>query len=74
MDATLAIKNIGEQIKILRIKAGYTSYETFAIENNMHRQTYYRAEKGKNITLITLIDILNAHNMSLAEFFKDMKE
>lgn len=71
-------KNIiktGERIKDLRIKAGYKSYETFALDNNLDRKQYWRMENGSNITLRTLLKILELHQKSLREFFsKDFEE
>ncbi len=66
------IKVIGERIKELRVKAGYTSYETFAQDKGIDRKNYWRLEKGSNFTLNTLIRICNIHNISLKEFFKDI--
>ena len=43
---------IGEKLKKLRIKKGYTSYESFAIDNDLSRMQYWRIEKGlTNITI-----------------------
>lgn len=66
------IKLIGEHIKQLRLNAGYTSYETFAIDKGLDRKHYWRLEKGSNFTLNTLIRICDIHNISLKEFFKDI--
>ncbi len=33
-------KAIGERIRELRVKADYTSYETFAIDNDLPRKNY----------------------------------
>ena len=63
---------IANRLKELRIKAGYTSYETFAIENGLPRKNYWRMEKGENFTINTLIRILKIHNISLGDFFKGM--
>jgi transcriptional regulator with XRE-family HTH domain len=63
---------IGERIRELRIKSGYASHENFAYDNGIPRKTMWRAEKGLNIKLETLIKIVNALNMSLEEFFKGL--
>jgi transcriptional regulator with XRE-family HTH domain len=63
---------IGEKIKYLRIKAGYTSYENFAIENEIDRKQYWRAENGANLTINSLTKILNIHKVNLEEFFKGL--
>lgn len=65
------ILKIANKIKALRIKNGYSSHETFAWDNNLNRVQYWRIENGSNITLKTLLKILDIHNISLSEFFKD---
>ena len=64
---------IANKIKELRIKKGYSSHENFAWDNNLNRVQYWRIEKGSNITLKTLLAILDIHHISLSEFFQDMK-
>ncbi len=63
------IRKTGERIKELRIKAGYNSYETFALDHNLDRKQYWRMENGSNLTLRSLLKILELHNKSLKEFF-----
>jgi transcriptional regulator with XRE-family HTH domain len=65
------LKKIGEKLRKLRIQAGHKAYDKFAYTFGLDTQTVLRAETGKNITLSTLIKILNVHKMSLKEFFKD---
>lgn len=67
------IEAIGAHIKALRLKAGYTSYETFATDHGLPRKNYWRIETGYNFTIDTLLRILDIHKMTLAEFFKDLK-
>lgn len=65
-----ALLEIGEKLKKLRIKKGYTSYESFAIDNDLSRMQYWRIEKGlTNITIRSLMRILEIHKMSIEEFF-----
>lgn len=64
---------IGEKLKELRIKKGYTSYEQFAFDNELPRSGYGDHEKGKNMTLASLIRLLDIHEISLKVFFKDLK-
>lgn len=68
----LKIKEISQKLKELRLSRGYTSYETFAFENELNRVQYWRIESGQNITLKTLIKVLEIHQISLSEFFKDL--
>jgi hypothetical protein len=61
---------IGSTIKLLRVKAGYTSYEQFAWDNEISRVQYWKMEKGTNITLVSLLKVLDAHKISLLDFFE----
>lgn len=67
----LNIKKVAERIKQLRIDSGSTSYETFAFDKEINRVQYWRVEKGQNITLKTFFKILQIHNLTPEEFFKD---
>lgn len=66
------IIKIAEKIKQLRKEAGFTNYEEFAWEHDFKRSQYWRIEKGANITLVSLLKVLDAHKMSLSEFFGDI--
>lgn len=63
---------IGNRIKELRIQAGYTSYENFALEKDIDRKQYWRAENGVNLTLKSIVRIANLHKISLEDFFKGL--
>jgi transcriptional regulator with XRE-family HTH domain len=68
------IKKIGERVKELRVKAGYTSYETFAFDNEIPRVQYGRLERGAvNFKVATLMRILDIHGIGLDEFFRKIK-
>ncbi len=66
------IAKIAAKLKDLRIKAGYTSHESFAWDHEINRIQYWRIEKGSNITLKTLLTILDIHKVSMSDFFKDL--
>ena len=66
------ISQIGAHIKALRINSGYTSAEIFAYEHELNRISYWRMEKGTNITMSSLFRILDIHQITLSEFFKDI--
>jgi transcriptional regulator with XRE-family HTH domain len=68
-DATL--KKLGERIKQLRIKKGYTSYEYFAYEHNISRAQFGRYEKGQDLRISSLIKVVNALGITLSEFFSE---
>lgn len=42
---------IGSELKKLRVKSGYKSYEVFAWDNKISRIQYWKMEKGTNCTL-----------------------
>ena len=68
----VVFKKIGGKLKDMRIKAGFSSYETFAIENDLSRRYYWGVERGQNITLNYLIKLLNIHNTSIQDFFSKL--
>lgn len=63
---------ISQKIKQLRLDADYSSAENFAFDNNLNRVQYWRVESGANITIKTLLKILDIHNISLSEFFSSI--
>ena len=50
---TAALKRVaGDKLKDLRIEKGYSSYENFAVDNDLGRMQYWRLENGKtNLTI-----------------------
>ena len=66
------IKNMAAKLRELRIAKGYSNHETFAWDNELNRVQYWKVEKGSNITIKTLLRILDIHHLSLSEFFKEM--
>lgn len=66
------ILKIANKIKQLRLDKGFTSHEQFAWEYNINRVQYWRIEKGSNITLTSLLKILDIHKISLSDFFKGL--
>ena len=68
-------KDIGEKLKTLRVKNGYSSYENFAIEHDLSRMQYWRIEKGlTNITIRSLVKILNIHRVGVEDFFLRLQD
>lgn len=65
------MRKIANKLKELRKKAGYTNYENFAWDNEIGRVQYWRMEKGANFTMVTFLKILDAHKITLGEFFKE---
>lgn len=67
-------KVVSEKLTALRKQRGYSSHENFAMDNDIARMQYWRIEKGKtNITLSTLAKLLAIHQVSLSDFFSDVK-
>jgi len=67
------IMRVADKLEGMRIEKGFTSYENFAIEFGISRMQYWRMEKGTNFTFESLLKILDAHKMSLGEFFVDIE-
>ena len=65
------INNLGKRIRDLRKKKGYDSHEKFAYEHGISRSQYGRYEKGYNLKFNSLLKILEALDVSLAEFFAE---
>jgi phenylalanine-4-hydroxylase len=68
------ILQIANKIKELRLEAGYGSYEVFAWDNEIPRIQYWRMEKGTNFTISSLLRVLDAHKISLEDFFEEINE
>ena len=71
LNSEATLKKLGERIKQLRIKMGYTSYEYFAYEHNISRAQFGRYEKGQDLRMSSLIKVVNAFGISLQEFFSE---
>lgn len=67
------LRLIGEKLQELRVRSGYTSSESFANQFDLSRVHYWRIEKGTNLTIESLIRILDIHKISLKEFFCDFE-
>lgn len=66
------LKKIGARLKSLRKSKGFSSPDKFSYENNLNRSQYGKYEAGNaNITIATLINILNCFGVSLSEFFDE---
>lgn len=66
------ILKIANKIKQLRLDMGFTSHEQFAWKYDINRVQYWRIEKGSNLTLNSLLRILDIHKLTLNDFFKDL--
>lgn len=71
LNAEDLLQKVGERIKYLRTKAGYTSYEYFAYEHDIPRAQLGRYEKGQDLRFSSLVKVVNAFGMTLEEFFSE---
>lgn len=62
---------LGDRIKKLRIKKGYTSYEIFAFENGINRAQFGRYERGEDLRYSSLLKVCDALGVTIKEFFSD---
>lgn len=61
---------IGGHLAELRLKKGFSSIKEFAQHYDLPEIQYWRIEKGKaNVTLKSLVRVLQIHNITLPDFF-----
>jgi transcriptional regulator with XRE-family HTH domain len=66
------LQKLGDRLKSLRLKKGYTSLEKFAFDNELSRVLYSNYESGKgNITYKNLLKVTKALDISLKDFFSE---
>jgi len=68
------MEQIARSIKQLRINKGYSNYDNLAYDMGMSRSQYGAYENGQNLTLTTLMKILNHFNMTIFDFFDFIKD
>ena len=66
------LAQIGKHIRFLRKTNTNLSAENFANEKGFDRVQYSRIENGTNITMKTLLKVVDSHNMTLQDFFNSM--
>lgn len=64
-------KRLGARIKQLRKEKGYRSYEDLALEAGIPRTQYGRYERGINMKMKNLVQIMNTLGMTANEFFAE---
>lgn len=66
------LQKLGDRLRALRLKKGYTSLEKFAFNNELSRVLYSNYESGKgNITYKNLLKVTRALGISLKDFFSE---
>lgn len=63
------LANLGNRIKTLRKEKGFSNYEQFAFTHEIGRAQYGRYENGEDLRFSSLLKVLQALDISLAEFF-----
>lgn len=63
------LSKLGNRIKALRKAKGFQNYEQFAYQNGISRSQYGRYENGEDLRFSSLLKVLKALDISLAEFF-----
>jgi transcriptional regulator with XRE-family HTH domain len=58
-------------IKTYRLNDGLSQRE-FAVMAEIHFQTIKNLDAGKQVSVLTLFNCIDAMNLSLSEFFEDM--
>jgi hypothetical protein len=66
------LAQIGKHIRFLRKTNTNLSAENFANERGFDRVQYSRIENGTNITMKTLLKVVDSHNITLKDFFDSM--
>lgn len=67
----IELNKLAERIRSIRIKKGYSNYENFAYEHKIPRAQYGRYEKGEDLRYSSLVKIVKAFDMTMAEFFSE---
>jgi transcriptional regulator with XRE-family HTH domain len=65
------LRRLGLRMKAIRLQKGHDNYEKFAMENDISRAQYWRYERGKDLNFSTLVRVVKALDVSLAEFFSE---
>ena len=67
----LILKNLGARIRGLREARNEPNYEKFAFKHDLNRTQLWRYENGEDLYFSSLLKVLKALDISLAEFFKE---
>lgn len=65
------LKKLGARVKYLRVKKGYSSGEKFALDHGFSRVQYGRWETGKNLTFLSIVQMIDAFDITVKEFFSE---
>jgi transcriptional regulator with XRE-family HTH domain len=74
MSLEVTLEEIGTGLSILRMSKGFDTVSNFAIAFDLPPNQYWKIENGKaNITIKTLLRLLEIHNVTVEEFFCHLK-
>jgi len=65
------LKKLGNRIKALRIKAGFSNYEYFAYKHELPRAQFGRYERGEDLRYTSLLKVIKAFGITVQEFFSE---
>jgi transcriptional regulator with XRE-family HTH domain len=65
------VERLAARIQSIRKQKGYDNYEKFAYDHDIPRAQFGRYEKGQNLQFASLVKIVKAFDMTLAEFFSE---
>lgn len=63
------LKLVGARIRSLREAKGERNYEKFAFKHDLNRTQLWRYENGEDLYFSSLLKVLSALDITLAEFF-----
>ena len=67
-------KEVGKELRKLRLKRGHDNSDNFAYDHDLPRMQYWRMEAGKaNFTIKSLLGILQIHGVSFEKFMRKIK-
>jgi len=71
LDATKEMQQLGARIRAIRKLKGYTSFEKFANEHDIHRTQWGKYETGEDMYVSTLMKVIKVLDISIEEFFSE---
>lgn len=67
----LVLRKLGQRIRALREAKGEENYEKFAFKHELNRTQLWRYENGEDLYFSSLLKVIKALDISLADFFKE---
>lgn len=65
------LKKLGQRIRAVREAKGEPNYERFAFKHNLNRTQLWRYENGEDLNFSSLLKVLKALDIPLADFFRE---